>query len=117
MRRVSNYAIVLVLCIASSIAYAGTERAEDPYSVSATVSTGHQSMYTVRVTVTEKATGAVVFAPAVSAQANVGAEAFSDPRDGKPQFNVAIVVNASGKAVVTFKAYERLLQRSVISAD
>ena len=116
MRALSASVLVFSLILAC-VAFAQTSpNPSELYAVGATVTPGANGYYTVRVTVTEKAGGAVVFAPSVTLPAGTHAEAFSDPAENKPLFECAIDVNASGKANVTFKAYQLMLQRSRVEA-
>lgn len=121
MRTFSGSAAALVACLAVSIAL-GQQRVDpygpnpnDPYTIGATITPDGRS-FTVHVTVTEKKTGAIVFAPTVSTQANVPAEILSDPSESQPQFKVHVEMNAAGKATITFEAFQRMLQRSHVRA-
>ena len=92
-------------------------RPDDPYTVSATVEPAQGNTFIVRVSVTEKKTGNVVSSPAVQLQPGIQAESFSDHIAGKPEFHTRILVDQSGKASITFEAYEHVLQRSAVSAQ
>ena len=123
MRNLQRFGVVIVLFAVAALVVSAAQsptpydsRPGDPYSVSATVTPGQNNYVTVRVTVTEKKTGGVVSAPAVTLPLGMTAESFSDRIPGKPEFHTRIVVDQSGKANVTFEAYERVLQRSAVSA-
>jgi hypothetical protein len=88
----------------------------DPFSISATVTPNADGSFTVHVGIVEKRTGAVVFAPTVTTSGNVQAEMFSDKVENRPDFEVHITVNPAGKASVTFRAFQSVLQRSTIEA-
>ena len=92
-------------------------RPDDPYTVSATVEPAQGNAFIVHVSVTEKKTGNVVSSPVVQLPPGVTAESFSDHVAGKPEFHTRILVDQSGKASITFEAYEHVLQRSAVSAQ
>lgn len=119
MRRIAIAVSFLLVIAAVAYARPAAEPAEtnpdEPYSIEATVVPAGNS-YTVHVTVKEKRTGDVVFSPTVTTQANVPAEVTSDPGPNGTQFEARIEVGTSGNANVTFKAFERLLQRSTVRA-
>ena len=122
MRILQNLAIGTVLL--SVAAWAGSTnsptpydpRPDDPYTVSATVEPARGNTFVVRVSITEKKTGDVVSSPVVQLQPGIQAETFSDRVEGKPEFHTRILVDQSGKASITFEAYEHVLQRSAVLA-
>ena len=124
MRRFRPVAIGIVLLSAAAwVASAGRSpspydpRPDDPYTVSATVASAEGNSFTVHVSVLEKKTGAVVSSPRINLQPGTTAEVFSDRVEGKPEFHTRVSVDNTGKASVTFEAYERVLQRSAVSAN
>jgi hypothetical protein len=123
MRNLRRYTVVLGACLVVASAVFSQQRADpyaanpdDPFSISASVSPNADGSFTVHVSVTEKKTGTVVFAPTVTTRPNIQAEVFPDKVQNQPEFEVHITVNAAGKASVTFKAFQNVLQRSNIEA-
>lgn len=126
MRKFFGYVItVLALIGVVSVAVAQQRvvpyaaNPDEPYGVAAQVTSGADGGFTVHVKITEKKTGAVVYAPRVHfgpRMPNMHAEAFSDPVEGRPQFDVEIDVDARGKATITFRAFDHLVQASSAQA-
>jgi hypothetical protein len=88
---------------------------DEPYTIEVRSVAGAASgptYYLVTVTVTEKATGKVVFHPRVQTKAGTQAEITSDPDPNGLTYEARITVDALGKATVDFRAYARVIQRS-----
>jgi hypothetical protein len=119
MRMSAKLAGVVVFLIAITAALSADSpyapRPDDPYSVTATVTSPTRGRFVVRVVIVDKRTGETVFHPTVDVPANMTAESFSDQVASKPQFHVRLIVDDQGKASVTFEAFERLLQRSALT--
>ena len=111
---VASAVLALVLTGApSSDPYAPSKK--DPYLVEVkTVPDAQPGRFFVHVTVTEKATGTVVFSPKVSTTSRTPAEMFSE-KDGK-SFEVRVTLTEDGRATAIFRAYEKVLQRSVVNS-
>ena len=124
MRILQNLAIGTVLL--SVAAWAGSAsqsptpydaRPDDPYAVTAMVTPAQNDNYTVHVCIVEKKTGQVISSPNVTLQPGLAAEIFSDRIPGKPELHTRMQVDKLGRASVTFEAYERVIQRSAVSAQ
>jgi biopolymer transport protein ExbD len=114
---VKKIAVLLVLLAICFIATADTTNAEEPYSVAATMSAVGDGRYVVvEVTITEKATGKVVFHPRAQQSLNQTSSALSDAVEGQPQYEVRIVT-FNGKAEVSFRAFEHIVQSSRVTAQ
>lgn len=119
MRTSARLAAILGFLIGTTVAISADPYAshpDDPYSVTATVTSTHPGRFVVHVVVVDKRAGETVFHPTADLPANVASEVFSDPVPSKPQFHVRMIVDDRGHASVTFEAYERLLQRSALVA-
>jgi hypothetical protein len=113
---VKGMSMLFMLLVICSIATA-REATDEPYSVAATMSAVEDGRYVVvEVTITEKATGKVVFHPRAQQSANQRSSIISDPVEGQPQFEVRIET-ANGKAYVSFQAFERIVQSSHVTAQ
>ena len=122
MRNLRKYLILLVAVALVGTVFAQERtnpyaaRPDDPFSISASVSPQGDGSFTVHVRVIDKKTSSVVLAPTVNTRPNVPAEIFYDRVENRPEFEVRISVDAIGKANVTFRAFEHVLQRSSIQA-
>ncbi len=116
----SRILLALVACAVVALVLTGAPSSDpyapsktDPYLVQVkTIEEAQPGRFIVHVTVTEKATGTVVFSPKVSTTSRTPAEVFSE-KDGK-SFEVRIILSEDGVATATFRAYEKVIQRSVV---
>ena len=119
---ISSLAVIGVVSISIAqqnvVPYAGG--ADEPYAITAhVIATEADGGCTAQVTVTQKTTNAVVFNPRVHFGPGMStrhAEIFSDPVDGRPQFDVDIDIDVHGAANVRFKAFDHLVQASSAKA-
>jgi hypothetical protein len=93
--------------------YAGQE--SDPFAVAVKSTPAADGSFLVELAVTDRATGKVVFAPRVKTRPGIPAELFSEAEDGRV-FESYLSVQTDGSVVATFRAYEKLLQRTRVSA-
>jgi hypothetical protein len=114
MRKLAFVAVaVVVLSLTVAATPNSSDDGTDPYVVSVQSERQANGSVTVKLSVTEKATNAIVFSPRINTRPGIPAEATTDGENGR-SFEARIVVDSAGTVTVVFKAYERLLQRSVV---
>ena len=107
-------AMILLAATVATDPYASHD--SDPFAISVKSVARAQNNFTVEVTVTDKTSGKVVFAPKVNLKPGTPAEVLSNPDEQGVSFEVRVNLLESGKANVTFKAYKNVLQRTRVSA-